>query len=881
MAQISPSSRYTSAVLALTGIVVAYGIYLVYINPTLEPSNVNLRRSNAVHRPRRRLAIVVTPPGTNAPFGHLQIISRDGRFITRNLATQPLPSKEELQGAVGRVSESDMRLMKTLVVHTVLQLCQRARTPSQRDDISSLGLGGLPEALAAMNDEEVRRLGPKIALRLPSLDIADVAQAIERFLQDPAYAATGVSSSEDTAPAEIVETEDLEGIDGASREPSQSLKSLLYYIAEEDAKRKAYEHRGIHCDECGETPIRGVRWRCLNCPDYDLCSTCEAQTTHLKTHVLVKIKIPIPLLSQPTKAYPLWYPGDPSKSHALLIPSVRKRLAQETGFDDPRIDALYDQFTCIANVSWSNDPLKLQTAIDRRAFDRALTSERWSSRFAPNAVFDRMFAFYDTDHNGRIGFGEFVSGVAYLRGPKRFATLRRALRGFDFDDDGLVSRKDFLRLLRAEHAIQKQVVNAMVEAREDEQTYSTMDVLRSSQPISSVFNQEEIPLGTEMPRDGKQMNQFGDMEPLQTTTTILDDRDIPPAAQSDERRTALGGTTPNEHLVSLVSRFEEVLYGSTEQQRSHSVNAGPPSAHTATTASTDPVGSAMRGDSYHDEGDSFGDSYHRDPLWQAVEDGFNEMLDPLFEAKEKESRDVDLSREERQHWRKEINMALAEREVFHEELMSAATVDPLIATALRSFNAIEPKRKPGQIDQPDQPTEPVFRGEIVPTDAESLTQKEAEIAQRPLEDLLASAGYSTLETTPETEQPHASGFETRGSTAFTSEEIRSSPQMTPAEGEAIDPTMPQHRADSSDQPWLAAQDREGRLDSTIPAAAEQEPPSRQRLEYLALLDDAEKEDTARGGPGRLTFAEIEAIVNADSARALRGLATNWLECASF
>ena len=31
-------------------------------------------------------------------------------------------------------------------------------------------------------------------------------------------------------------------------EPAQGLKGLLYYIAEEKAKREAYEHRGIRCD---------------------------------------------------------------------------------------------------------------------------------------------------------------------------------------------------------------------------------------------------------------------------------------------------------------------------------------------------------------------------------------------------------------------------------------------------------------------------------------------------------------------------------------------------------------------------------------------------------------------------------------------------------
>lgn len=30
------------------------------------------------------------------------------------------------------------------------------------------------------------------------------------------------------------------------------------------------EHHGFSCGNCGEQPIRGVRYKCVNCYDYDL-----------------------------------------------------------------------------------------------------------------------------------------------------------------------------------------------------------------------------------------------------------------------------------------------------------------------------------------------------------------------------------------------------------------------------------------------------------------------------------------------------------------------------------------------------------------------------------------------------------------------------------
>ncbi len=366
------------------------------------------------------------------------------------------------------------------------------------------------------------------------------------------------------------ETEDNEGLQGDNAEPSQGLKGLLYHIAESEAKRKAYEHRGIHCEGCGDRPIRGVRWHCLNCPDFDLCSTCEVDNDHIKTHVFAKIKIPLPVLSQPTKECALWYPGDPRKIQLPLKPHVKKKLQDEYHFDAPQIDALYDQFTCIANVPWSTDPAEINAAIDRRAFNKALTSERWPQRFRPNAVYDRMFVFYDTNDDSLIGFEEFVSGLAYLRGSRRFTPLSRALQGFDIDGDGCVERKDFTRLFRAKHEIQKLIIEDMIHCHERAHTHSAMYTLRSSQPISAIFSMEEIPQGEERPPQGKVLRN-GDMEPEPGTKTILednegwtDDDDLPSRRRRRRRSRSFLRRRPHERLQEHLSRFEEMLDSPTE-----------------------------------------------------------------------------------------------------------------------------------------------------------------------------------------------------------------------------------------------------------------------------------------------------------------------------
>ena len=49
-------------------------------------------------------------------------------------------------------------------------------------------------------------------------------------------------------------------------------------------------HPGVMCDGC-ESSICGPRYKCLVCPDYDLCKTCEGTGTHVE-HDMMKITTP-------------------------------------------------------------------------------------------------------------------------------------------------------------------------------------------------------------------------------------------------------------------------------------------------------------------------------------------------------------------------------------------------------------------------------------------------------------------------------------------------------------------------------------------------------------------------------------------------------------
>ncbi|GIY77382.1 hypothetical protein CDAR_448092 [Caerostris darwini] len=54
-------------------------------------------------------------------------------------------------------------------------------------------------------------------------------------------------------------------------------------------------HTGIFCDNCDQL-IHGIRYKCGNCSDFDLCQECESlPNIHNKNHIFLKIRYPVAL----------------------------------------------------------------------------------------------------------------------------------------------------------------------------------------------------------------------------------------------------------------------------------------------------------------------------------------------------------------------------------------------------------------------------------------------------------------------------------------------------------------------------------------------------------------------------------------------------------
>ena len=49
-------------------------------------------------------------------------------------------------------------------------------------------------------------------------------------------------------------------------------------------------HRGIVCNKCGKENIEGIRYKCAQCANFNLCQKCEKNYNHDIKHIMIKIR---------------------------------------------------------------------------------------------------------------------------------------------------------------------------------------------------------------------------------------------------------------------------------------------------------------------------------------------------------------------------------------------------------------------------------------------------------------------------------------------------------------------------------------------------------------------------------------------------------------
>ena len=546
---------------------------------------------------------------------------------------------------------------------------------------------------------------------------------------------------------------------------------------------------------------------------------------------------------------------------------------------------------CYATTNASQDPSEIRTAIDFHAFTKAMTAETWPHPLQPNFLYDRMFDYYDTSRDDLIDFGEFVRGMAYLLLPAKRGSMERVFRGYDADNDGFVSRSDFMRMLSAKYAIHKTIILDHI-GWEKSRPYGLPDeaeIVRSTQPLSSAFNDMDIPGGEVRRPRNKPIDSFGDSQIAEGgglfARTILPDgesdmdlsfwnavfdrygrpnrlSDLHPnfneslegRAQARQRYTGSellsvgedGAQDSDRYLVATDSRrrrgplFNREPLQDQWRQDLEDARNGRLSGETRTNGGVESqsahsqTNSLERGMAYDVPASE--KDFGNEVIFQVVQEGFNEMLDPLFKPKEGLAAQVRATAEERRKYRFEIDELKKAKEEFRKELKAGSEIDPLFATAMASYsdeippatnglpghdpalrqsafeNAIArvtPRNTGTPLPLPPssiavQQQEPrsdrhtpstdeqaeisqLIRENLIPVDEASLEDMESSIRSRPLEELLESAGYSIASPIEERSSPLTAQS---GNSAY-SDPAHYEVSITET---TTDPTLPQNRS---------------------------------------------------------------------------------------
>ena len=249
--------------------------------------------------------------------------------------------------------------------------------------------------------------------------------------------------------------------------------------------------------------------------------------------------------------------------------------------------------------------------------------------------------------------------------------------------------------------------------------------------------------------------------------------------------------------------------------------------------------------------------FGREVLFQVVQEGFNELLDPLFLQKEDLASAVRSTCDERHRFRKEIDAYVGEKKAFQEKLRSGSDVDPLLAIAQSSYQEERQPWTTQQIHDAERPSEDEDVDGIIGMQTQSRLRADVEDemarlrAEEPFEDLddmeeriresatleelLDSAGYSV--GSPREERAVAA-FASHDDAVDATVERDRADDLPEREGEgealvssseiaqdgAADPTIRQNRPDdlakeateSSPSPSETAQDDGGARDPTLP-----------------------------------------------------------------
>ena len=67
---------------------------------------------------------------------------------------------------------------------------------------------------------------------------------------------------------------------------------MILIVRRSDTPDEVVNEWMVVCKGCKKYPIPGIRWKCMECANYDLCGACHSSGAHLPDHKMLKVENP-------------------------------------------------------------------------------------------------------------------------------------------------------------------------------------------------------------------------------------------------------------------------------------------------------------------------------------------------------------------------------------------------------------------------------------------------------------------------------------------------------------------------------------------------------------------------------------------------------------
>eukprot|EP01137_Pigoraptor_chileana_P026329 Opistho-2@97145 len=225
----------------------------------------------------------------------------DGDFVT-------LSNSDDLVCAIASSGVPVRLVLEAISAPTATEAVSPTASPSTSTEIPS-ATQRTPQAqahhVAAAQSVDVVALAAQLSESLISHGIPKVAgvvtEAVNTALRSVADAIEGhhaglLASLAEAQATQLAALERSIGSTGGPTQPQQQSQHATADGVGSDANSRVL-HDNVRCDGC-QQDIYGIRYKCGNCPDFDLCERCEgafaALGSHDATHVFLKIRVPVP-----------------------------------------------------------------------------------------------------------------------------------------------------------------------------------------------------------------------------------------------------------------------------------------------------------------------------------------------------------------------------------------------------------------------------------------------------------------------------------------------------------------------------------------------------------------------------------------------------------